>query len=58
MKGLSRVIHIDVANGPSQRLSARLYHTDEDQRRAYPDDTAGRLVINAEARQERITWPE
>ena len=56
--GSTRVITIDVANGPSQRLSASLYHVDEDQRRSHPDDTAGRLVINSEARQERLTWPE
>lgn len=53
-----RVITIDVANGPSQRLSASLFHTDEDQRRSHPTDTAGRLVINSERRLDRLTWPE
>ena len=56
--GVTRIITIDVANGPSQRLSVSLFHTDEDQRRTHPDDTAGRLVINSEARQRRMTWPE
>ncbi|MBB4207288.1 hypothetical protein [Roseinatronobacter bogoriensis] len=56
--GITRVITIDVANGPSQRLSASLFHTDEDQRRTHPNDTAGRLVINSEARFERLSWPE
>ncbi len=55
--GVSRVITIDVANGPSQRLSTSLFHTDEDQRRSHPDDTAGRLTINSEARFARLTWP-
>ena len=48
--GITRVITIEVANGPSQRLSASLFHTDEDQRRKFPDDTFGRLFINAESR--------
>ena len=47
---LVRIITVDVANGPSQRLSASLFHTDEDQRRSYPNDTFGRLFINAEQR--------
>lgn len=53
-----RIVTVEVANGPSQRLSASLYHTDEDQRRQHPADTAGRLVINTERRYERLTWPE
>lgn len=56
--GVTRVITIDVANGPSQRLTASLFHTDEDQRRMHPTDTAGRLVINSEDRAETMTWPE
>lgn len=53
-----RVLSIELANGPSQRLTASLYHTDEDQRRSFPDDTAGRLVINAEDRLRSTIWPE
>lgn len=49
-KELVRMITIDIANGPSQRLAASLYHTDEDQRLAHPDDSFGRLLINAERR--------
>jgi hypothetical protein len=56
--GITRVISISLANGPSQRQSVSLFHTDEDQRRSFPDDTAGRLVINSEARLRRLTWPE
>lgn len=55
---VTRVVTIEIANGPSQRLTASLYHTDEDQRRQHPDDTAGRVVINTERRYERLTWPE
>lgn len=53
-----RVLVLDVVNGPSQRLSASLFHTDEDQRQRHPDDTAGRLVINSEAHAQVLTWPQ
>jgi hypothetical protein len=55
---IKRVITVEVANGPSQIEFTSLFHTDEDQRRAYPTDTAGRLVINSEARLLKLTWPE
>jgi hypothetical protein len=54
----TRVVTIAVADGPSQRLATTIYHTDEDQRIRQPSDTAGRLVINAEARARDLTWPE
>lgn len=53
-----RAITISVADGPSQRLSASLFHTDEDQRRIHPTDTAGRLTLFAEKRNRDLTWPE
>lgn len=53
-----RTLSIALANGPSQRKFTSVFHTDEDQRRLYPDDTAGRLVINAEERLRGLTWPE
>lgn len=53
-----RAITINVADGPSQRLSTSLFHTDEDQRRAHPDDTGGRLSLFAEKRNRDLTWPE
>jgi hypothetical protein len=55
---LRRDLLIDVAGGPSQRAFTELYHTYEDQKREFPGDTAGRLVINAEAEREKLTWPE
>jgi len=56
--GLIRGVTLTVAPGPSQRSIGEIYHTDEDQRRLHPNDTAGRLVIHAEAWAERQTWPE
>jgi hypothetical protein len=55
---VTRVVAISVADGPSQRLATTIHHTDEDQRLRFPTDTAGRLVINAEARARDLTWPE
>lgn len=53
-----RDVVLQLGDGPSQRTSATVYHTDEDQRRHHPGDTAGRHVINAEARAATDTWPE
>lgn len=55
---LRRDLIIDLANGPSQRAFTDLFHTYEDQKRLFPSDTAGRLVHNAEAERETLTWPE
>jgi hypothetical protein len=49
---------ITLANGPSQRSFAEVFHTYEDQIRRFPGDTAGRLTINAEAERDKLTWPE
>lgn len=48
---------VAVATGPSARAMAAISHSDEDQRRRYPDDSAGRLVILAYARAQKLTWP-
>ena len=56
-----RVLHsarVTVATGPGARSMASISHSDEDQRRLYPDDTAGRVVILAWALAQRMTWPE
>lgn len=53
-----RDIVISVAPGPSQRDFAEVFHTAEDQARRFPDDTAGRLTINAEAERDKLTWPQ
>ena len=55
---LRRDVVLTVANGPSQRSFAEVYHTYEDQSRRFPSDTAGRLTINAEAERDKLTWPE
>lgn len=49
---------VEITPGPSQREFSEVYHTDEDQRRLHPADTAGRLVQNAEARALTLKWPE
>jgi hypothetical protein len=55
---LRRDLVINLAGGPSQRAYTDLFHTYEDQIAAHPGDTAGRLVQNAEAERDRLTWPE
>jgi len=55
---LRRDVILTVANGPSQRSFAEVFHTYEDQKRRFPGDTAGRLTINAEAERDKLTWPE
>lgn len=54
---LSR-IEVDLSTGPSARAESSIYHTDEDQRKKYPNDTAGRLVILSYARAQKLRWPE
>lgn len=49
---------VTVATGPGARSMASISHSDEDQRRTWPTDTAGRLVILAWARAQKMTWPE
>lgn len=55
---LRRDLVIDLAGGPSQRSYTDLFHTYEDQQLRHPGDTAGRLVQNAEAERDRMTWPD
>jgi hypothetical protein len=55
---MRRDVVLTVANGPSQRSFAEVFHTYEDQSRRFPGDTAGRLTINAEAERDKLTWPE
>jgi len=55
---LRRDLIIDLAGGPSQRSYTDLFHTYEDQIRKHPGDTAGRLVQNAEAERDKMTWPD
>jgi hypothetical protein len=55
--GFDRGVVLTVAQGPSQRSRAEVYHTYEDQIAAYPGDTAGRFSINIEAEVQKIRWP-
>lgn len=55
---MRRDVVLQVANGPSQRSYVETFHTDEDQKRRFPTDTAGRFVIFAEAEATKLTWPE
>lgn len=57
-KGVTNEAQVSVATGPSARSAATIYHTDEDQKSRYPLDTAGRLVILAYAKAQKLTWPE
>ncbi|NUM72729.1 hypothetical protein HUU40_00065 [candidate division KSB1 bacterium] len=49
---------ISIATGVEARSAFSIYHNDENQRREYPDDTAGRLVILAYANAQKLTWPQ
>lgn len=49
---------VTMTTGPSMRSAAAIAHSDEDQRRAFPNDTAGRHLILAEATAQKTLWPE
>lgn len=51
-------ITVTMTTGPSMRSAAAIAHSDEDQRRAFPGDTAGRHLILAEATAQKTLWPE
>lgn len=51
-------IGINLRTGPSARSLASVSHSDEDQRRTHPTDTAGRHVILAYAKAQKLKWPE
>ena len=50
-------IAVTMTTGPSMRSAASIAHSDEDQRRAFPADTAGRHLILAEANAQKTLWP-
>lgn len=56
--GVRYGLQLGSRSGPSARANASAHHTYEDQQRAFPGDTAGRWVINAEAEGDKLTWPE
>lgn len=50
-------LQLDLGTGPSMRQMAAILHSDEDQRLRFPGDTAGRHLINIEARVSTLRWP-
>lgn len=56
--GVAHEARVTVMTGVEARSAASIYHTDEDQRRKYPGDTAGRHVIMAMANAQKLRWPE
>jgi len=57
-KGVVSRITVGLATGPGARSSASVLHSDQDQAKRQPGDTAGRLTALASTRRETITWPE
>lgn len=57
-EGVEHEAQVTVLTGQEARSMASLAHSDEDQRRKYPSDTAGRHTILAYAKAQRLTWPE
>lgn len=49
---------VTLITGQSARAPAAVYHSNEDQSRKYPGDTAGRHLVLAMARAQKFTWPE
>lgn len=57
-EGVDHAVNIPIITGVEARSSATIHHSNEDQRRTYPNDTAGRLVILSYAKAQKLTWPE
>lgn len=55
---ISHQARVTAITGPGARTRASLTHNDEDQRSKYPTDTAGRHVILAYAKAQKLKWPE
>lgn len=56
--GVMSKMTITLSTGPGARSMASISHCEADQRRRWPDDTAGRLVVLAYPKAQRFTWPE
>ena len=48
---------VGMTTGPGYRSSAGIAHSHEDQSRAYPGDTAGKMLVLATARAATALWP-
>lgn len=51
-------LSISMTTGPGMRTMAAINHSDEDQRRAYPNDTAGQRLIQLMTTFKNTYWPE
>ncbi len=49
---------VRLITGPGARSDAAVFHSDQDQARRFPGDTAGRHLVLAQARAQKTTWPE
>lgn len=58
MKVILYTLTVTFSTGPSYRTMAAIAHSNEDQKRHYPADTAGRHLILAQAEAEKTLWPE
>lgn len=56
--GVEHEAQVTVLTGQEARSMASVSHSDEDQRRRHPGDTAGRHTILAYARAQKTFWPE
>lgn len=57
VKGYATQASLTLRTGPGARSGATIYHTEADQRSRYPSDTAGRMVVLAQANAKTLTWP-
>lgn len=54
---IEHALQLDLGTGPSMRQMASILHSNEDQSLRFPGDTAGRHLINIEARVSTLRWP-
>lgn len=51
-------LSVAMTTGPGMRSMASINHSDEDQQRAFPGDTAGDRLIELMGRVKKTYWPE
>jgi len=56
-EGIQHEAFVAVSTGVEARSNASVYHSNEDQIKTYPTDTAGQLVILSYAMTQRLRWP-
>lgn len=57
-RGVAHRAVISLVTGPGARSDAAVYHSDQDQARKFPGDTAGRHLVLAYANAQKFLWPE